>query len=97
MHIAEERKLEKEERNEMKKYQRLADMFTPLAKGLGSEFANQNAYDSLQIHGGSGFMKDYPIERIYRDARITEIYEGTSEVQHLVIAGNVIKQYQNAI
>lgn len=81
MHISEERGLEKEERQEMKKYQRLADMFTPLAKGLSSEFCNQNAYDAVQIHGGSGFMKDYPVERIYRDARITSIYEGTTQLQ----------------
>ncbi len=79
--IAKERKLEKEERDEMKKYQRLADAFTPMAKGMGSEFANQNAYDCIQVHGGSGFMKDYACERIYRDARITSIYEGTTQLQ----------------
>ncbi len=81
MHIAEERKLEKEERNEMKKYQRLADIYTPLVKGMSSEYSNQLAYDAVQIHGGSGFMKDYPVERIYRDARITSIYEGTTQLQ----------------
>ena len=81
MHISEERQLTKEERAEMKFYQRLADMFTPLLKGMTSEYCNQLAYDSLQIHGGSGFMKDYPIERIYRDARITTIYEGTTQLQ----------------
>ena len=81
MHISEERKLEPEERNEMKKFQKLADAFTPLVKGMGSEFSNQNAYDSVQIHGGSGFMKDYACERIYRDARITSIYEGTTQLQ----------------
>ncbi|MFV0592917.1 MAG: acyl-CoA dehydrogenase family protein [Draconibacterium sp.] len=81
MHIAEERKLEKEERDEMKKYQRLADIFTPLVKGMSSEYSNQLAYDAVQIHGGSGFMKDYPVERIYRDARITSIYEGTTQLQ----------------
>jgi len=80
-HIGEERKLEKEERNEMKEYQRWADFFTPLAKGISSEYCNQNAYDAVQIHGGSGFMKDYPVERIYRDARITSIYEGTTQLQ----------------
>lgn len=79
--IAEDRKLTMEERNEQKEYQRLADIFTPLLKLFSSEYSNQNAYDSLQIHGGSGFMKDYPIERIYRDARITTIYEGTSQLQ----------------
>ncbi|HEX5743230.1 MAG TPA: acyl-CoA dehydrogenase family protein [Flavobacteriaceae bacterium] len=80
-HISTERPLTKEEREEQKKYQKLADVFTPLAKGLTSEFCNEIAYDALQIHGGSGFMKDYPIERIYRDARITTIYEGTTQLQ----------------
>jgi len=100
--VAENRKLTPEERNESKQYQRLADMFTPLVKMTASEYSNQNAYDSLQIHGGSGFMKDYPIERIYRDARITTIYEGTSQLQ--VVAAqryvtngaylNQIKEYE---
>lgn len=79
--IARERSLTLEERQEMKKYQRLADAFTPMAKGMGSEFCNQNAYDAVQVHGGSGFMKDYACERIYRDARITSIYEGTTQLQ----------------
>ncbi|MDE5629936.1 MAG: acyl-CoA dehydrogenase family protein [Muribaculaceae bacterium] len=79
--IARERKLNEEERAEMKHYSRLADALTPLAKGLGSEYCNQNAYDSIQIHGGSGFMKDYACERVYRDARITSIYEGTTQLQ----------------
>lgn len=79
--VSEDRKLSPEERKEMKSYQKLADVFTPLIKLIGSEYSNQVAYDSLQIHGGSGFMKDYPIERIYRDARITTIYEGTSQMQ----------------
>lgn len=80
-HISQERKLEPSEREEMKKYQKLADALTPVAKGLTSEFCNQNAYDCIQIHGGSGFMKDYTCERIYRDARITSIYEGTTQLQ----------------
>ena len=79
--IARERSLTPEERQEMKKYQRLADAFTPMAKGMGSDFCNQNAYDAVQVHGGSGFMKDYACERIYRDARITSIYEGTTQLQ----------------
>ncbi len=79
--IARERSLTAEECQEMKKYQRLADAFTPMAKGMGSEFCNQNAYDAVQVHGGSGFMKDYACERIYRDARITSIYEGTTQLQ----------------
>lgn len=79
--IAKERQLSQEEKKESKYYSRLADAFTPLAKGLSSEFCNQNAYDAIQIHGGSGFMKDYACERIYRDARITSIYEGTTQLQ----------------
>ena len=79
--IARERKLTPEERTEQKTFSRYADSFTPLVKGMGSEFANQNAYDCIQVHGGSGFMKDYACERIYRDARITSIYEGTTQLQ----------------
>ncbi len=81
MHIAEDRKLSAEEREEQKEYQKWADLFTPLTKLVSSEYCNRIAYDSLQIHGGAGFMKDFPIERIYRDARITTIYEGTSQLQ----------------
>ena len=79
--VSEKRKLEPEERHESKSYQRLADVYTPLLKLVSSEYCNKIAYDSLQIHGGAGFMKDFPIERIYRDARITSIYEGTSQLQ----------------
>ena len=79
--ISRERKLTPEERTEMKLYNKLADSLTPLAKGMNSEYCNQNAYDALQIHGGSGFMMDYPIQRIARDARITSIYEGTTQLQ----------------
>ncbi len=79
--IARERSLTPEEKAEMKAYSKLADAFTPLSKGMGSEYCNQNAYDSVQVHGGSGFMKDYACERIYRDARITSIYEGTTQLQ----------------
>ncbi|MDE6826730.1 MAG: acyl-CoA dehydrogenase, partial [Paramuribaculum sp.] len=79
--IARERTLTPDERAEMKHYSKLADALTPLVKGMGSEYCNQNAYDSIQIHGGSGFMKDYACERVYRDARITSIYEGTTQLQ----------------
>ncbi|MDR0422376.1 MAG: acyl-CoA dehydrogenase family protein [Proteiniphilum sp.] len=79
--IGRERKLTPEERTEMKHYSRLADAFTPLGKGMSSEYANQNTYDAIQIHGGSGYMKDYKCERLYRDARITNIYEGTTQLQ----------------
>ena len=79
--IARERKLTPEERQEQKKYTRLADAFTPLAKGMNSEYANQNAYDAIQIHGGSGFIMEYKSQRLYRDARIFSIYEGTTQLQ----------------
>jgi hypothetical protein len=91
------RKLTPEERADYKEYQKLADGFTPILKMFSSEFANQNAYDSIQVHGGSGFMKDYACERIYRDARILTIYEGTSQLQTVaairhVTTGNYLKQ-----
>ena len=79
--IAKERSLTPEERKEMKYYSKFADACTPLIKGMGSEYCNQNAYDCIQVHGGSGFMKDYACERVYRDARITSIYEGTTQLQ----------------
>lgn len=101
-HIAKERSLTGEERAEMKLYSKLADAFTPLLKLMSSEYCNQLAYDAIQIFGGSGYMKDYPIERIYRDARITNIYEGTSQLQVVaairhVTTGtylNKIKEYE---
>ncbi len=79
--LSRERKLTPEERAELKKYSRLADSFTPLAKGMNSEYANQNGYDCIQVHGGSGFMLEYACQRIYRDARITSIYECTTQLQ----------------
>ncbi len=95
--ISAHRKLTNEERDELKSYQKLADIYTPLLKLIASEYSNQISYDSLQIHAGSGFMKDYPIERIYRDARITSIYEGTSQLQVVaairgVTTGGYLKQ-----
>ena len=79
--IERERKLTPEERKECKEFARKADAFTPLAKGMNSEYANQNSYDSIQVHGGSGFMLEYACQRLYRDARITSIYEGTTQLQ----------------
>ncbi len=90
-HISHERVLEAEERQEMKFYNRLADAFTPLTKLFSSEYANQLAYDAIQVHGGSGFMKDYPCERLYRDARIMNIYEGTSQLQVVAAINGVTK------
>ena len=79
--IARDTKLTPEERQEMKKYTRLADAFTPLAKGMNSEYANQNAYDAISIHGGSGFIMEFKCQRLFRDARIFSIYEGTTQLQ----------------
>ena len=79
--IQRDRKLTPEERAELKRYTRLADAFTPLAKGMNSEFANQNAYDAISVHGGSGFIMEYKSQRLYRDARIFSIYEGTTQLQ----------------
>ncbi len=90
--------LDKEQRMDMKKYSKLADVFTPLIKLFGSEYANSIAYDSLQIHGGTGFTTDFPIERIYRDARITSIYEGTSQLQVIAaIRGVTTHVFSSAI
>ena len=101
--VSEERKLEPEEKKTKKEYNRIANVYTPLLKLISSEYSNSIAYDSLQIHGGTGYMKDFPIERLYRDARITSIYEGTSQLQvvaaiHGVTTNAFLKQikvYQN--
>ena len=90
-HIQQERGLTAEERQEMKFYNRLADGFTPLAKMFSSEFANEVAYDSIQVHGGSGYMKDYACERLFRDARILNIYEGTTQLQVVAAINHVTK------
>lgn len=102
--ISRERKLTPEERTELKYYSRLADAYTPMGKGLSTEFANQNVYDCVQIHGGSGYMKDYTCERLYRDVRITNIYEGTTQLQVVAAIRHVttgtyvnrIKEYREA-
>ncbi len=101
---ARSRKLSPEERQELKAYSKLADAFTPLAKGMNSEYANQNGYDCIQVHGGSGFMLEYACQRIYRDARITSIYEGTTQLQTVAAIryvtngfySGVIADYENA-
>ena len=102
--IAQERPLTIDEKDEMKRYQKYADIYTPLLKLFATEYCNQNCYDAIQIHGGSGYMKDYPVERMYRDARITNIYEGTSQMQVVAAIRGVgsglflskIKEYETA-
>ena len=77
-------------RAQLKRYTRLAALFTPLAKACATEMANRVAYDSLQIHGGSGYMRDFAVERHSRDARITNIYEGTTQLQVVAAIGGVL-------
>ena len=63
-----------------------------MAKVFASETAMWAATEAVQIHGGMGYMAEYPVERFYRDARITKIYEGTNEIQRLIIARNVLEE-----
>ncbi len=73
--------LEGEERQRNKWAMRNADMLTPILKLLSSEYSNQITYDAIQVFGGSGVVEDFPVARLYRDARVTTIYEGTSQLQ----------------
>ena len=82
-------KLTPEQRQECKKYNRLADALTPICKGMASEYASQNAYDAVSVHGGSGFIMEYKCQRLMRDARIFSIYEGTTQLQ-VIAAGRYI-------
>src|SRR5260370_33523011 len=66
-------------------------MEASIAKLFASEMSTRVAHQAIQIHGGNGYSREYPVERNYRDARITEIYEGTSEIQRLVISSWVLK------
>lgn len=86
-----ERKAERGEnvRNELKAASSLAALLTPLSKFTATEMANKVAYDALQIHGGVGYMKDFTVERLYRDARITNIYEGTTQLQVVAAMGGI--------
>jgi len=86
-----ERKIESGEKvkKELKEATALANFLTPLTKFTLTELSNKAAYDSLQIHGGVGYMKDFPIERLYRDARITNIYEGTTQLQVVAAIGAI--------
>jgi hypothetical protein len=80
----------KELRAELKRMNRLAGLYTPMAKACCTEMANQVTYDSLQVHGGSGYMRDFAVERHSRDARITNIYEGTTQLQVVAAIGGVL-------
>jgi len=101
--IAKERPLTPTEKKDLKKYKKRSEVLTPLLKGISSEYCNQVTYDAVQVHGGTGFMRDFPVERLYRDARITSIYEGTTQLQVIAavkgVSGGVfnelLKEYQN--
>ena len=80
----------KELKKEAKKYERLVILLTPMAKYYSTEMSNRVTSDAIQILGGSGYMKDYPVERHYRDARITNIYEGTSQLQIAAVVRGII-------
>jgi len=80
----------KELRQKAKYYNSLASLLTPMAKYLATEYANKTSYHMLQVHGGTGYMKDFNIERHYRDSRITNIYEGTTQLQYVASIGGVI-------
>lgn len=69
-----------------------AGYYAAMAKLFASETANRVCADAVQIHGGNGYSRDYPVERMYRDARVTTIYEGTSEIQRIVISRGILKQ-----
>jgi len=90
---AKERETDAEKRGELnksqKRYKRLAALLTPIAKYWLSEMCNRVAYEAISVLGGSGYMKDYPLEQLYRDARITSIYEGTSQLQVLAAVRGV--------
>ncbi|MCP3965186.1 MAG: acyl-CoA dehydrogenase [Lentisphaerae bacterium] len=79
-----------ETRKKAKYWNRVAAVLTPMSKALSTEISNEVAYDSIQIHGGTGFMKDFNVERYYRDARITNIYEGTTQLQVIAAIGGVM-------
>ncbi|MBR7127564.1 MAG: acyl-CoA dehydrogenase family protein [Lentisphaeria bacterium] len=90
--LAEKQALTAEEKAKQKYYNKVAAVLTPMCKALATEISNQVAYDAIQIHGGTGYMKDFPVERYYRDARITNIYEGTTQLQIVAAIGGVIQR-----
>jgi 3-(methylthio)propanoyl-CoA dehydrogenase len=79
-------------RERAKVFSRIAGVLTPLSKAFCAEMANQVAYEGLQVHGGTGYMKDFNAERLARDARITNIYEGTTQLQHVAAVGGVVQR-----
>ncbi|MBO5722636.1 MAG: acyl-CoA dehydrogenase family protein [Lentisphaeria bacterium] len=91
-HLAEGPEATPEIREKAKYYNKLAAILTPMCKAMATESANQIAYDTIQIHGGTGYMRDFNAERFYRDARITNIYEGTTQLQVVAAIGGVMQR-----
>ncbi|RJP34382.1 MAG: acyl-CoA dehydrogenase [Candidatus Omnitrophota bacterium] len=79
----------KETKDRRALYKRFAAMLTPMSKLFATEMCQKVTHDAIQVHGGSGYMKDYPVERYYRDAKITNIYEGTSQLQVVAAIGGI--------
>ena len=90
-HILKYPEEKKNYKNDFKKYAALANMLTPMVKAYNSEMANEVANDGIQIHGGTGYMKEFNAERHFRDARITNIYEGTTQLQVVAAIGGITK------
>ena len=84
-------------KDKAKYYTKIAAVLTPMSKALSTESANQIAYDCIQIHGGTGYMHDFDAERYYRDARITNIYEGTTQLQVVAAIGGVMQRVLDPI
>ena len=91
-HIVEHGTPTDDDRAKQKYYTKLAAQLTPMCKALATESANSIAYDGIQIHGGTGYMRDFNAERYYRDARITNIYEGTTQLQIVAAIGGVMQR-----
>ncbi len=88
--LKERGQLEGEGRKKLKKLGRLADVLTPLVKYHASEMGNRVCYQAMQVHGGTGYMREFNVERHYRDVRITNIYEGTSQLQVVAAIGGIM-------
>ncbi len=81
-----------EDRQKFKLYTKIAAVLTPMTKAFTTEMVNRVCYKGIQIHGGTGYMKDFNAERFYRDARITNIYEGTTQLQHVAAIGGIVQR-----
>ena len=86
-----------EDKQKDKLYSKIAAVLTPMSKAFATEMSNRVCYQGIQIHGGTGYMKDFNAERFYRDARITNIYEGTTQLQHVAAIGGIMQRVLDPI